>query len=319
MRKKIILTLLISIIIFGIFTLKVNAAEQTLYQAQTNHYQLAPMPEDTFDFGIRVFKISYVVFLLLCLYFILFGIKKIQSLHHGGFVKNKDLEYCREIPKSVSLELAYASLYYCSHINRKTLKKGIFSAFIIQWANEDHIVITNKENNIFSIDLRDGNFFKKDIEQELYNLLKDAAGDNNIIDTNELQLWTTNHQKELDDWYYHLLKKANGVNLKPIAEYLLGLKKYLLDYSLIDERRHVEVELWEEYLIYSNVLGITNKIYKEFKTVYPDYNKIGPLSFLDITILPFKAMIVYLFLLIPFGLAIPVSVIITLIYYIFHP
>lgn len=319
MRKKIMVTLLFITIIIGIFSLKVNAVEQTLYQAQTNHYQLATIPEDAFDFGIRVFKIAYLVFLVLCLYLILFGIKKIQSLHHGGFVKNKDLEYCREVPKSVSLELAYASLYYCSHISRKTLKKGIFSAFIIQWANEDHIVITNKENNIFGIDLKDGNFFKKDIEQELYNLLKDAAGDNNIIDTNELQLWTTNHQKELDDWYYHLLKKANGVNLKPIAEYLLGLKKYLLDYSLIDERRHVEVKLWEEYLIYSNVLGITNKIYKEFKTVYPDYNKIGPLSFLDITILPFKAMIIYLFLLIPFGLAIPVSVIITLIYYIFHP
>ena len=164
MRKKIILTLLISIIIFGIFTLKVNAAEQTLYQAQTNHYQLAPIPEDAFGFGIKVFKIAYVVFLLLCLYFILFGIKKIQSLHHGGFVKNKNLEYCREIPKSVSLELAYASLYYCSHINRKTLKKGIFSAFIIQWANEDHIVITNKENNVFGIDLKDGNFFKNNID-----------------------------------------------------------------------------------------------------------------------------------------------------------
>ena len=315
MRKKIMVTLLFITIIIGIFSLKVNAVEQTLYQAQTNHYQLATIPEDAFDFGIRVFKIAYLVFLVLCLYLILFGIKKIQSLHHGGFVKNKNLEYCREIPKSVSLELAYASLYYCSHISRKTLKKGIFSAFIIQWANEDHIVITNKENNIFGIDLKDGNFFKKDIEQELYNLLKDAAGNNNIIDTNELQLWTTNHQKELDDWYYNKKKKANGVNLKPIAEYLLGLKKYLLDYSLIDERRHVEVELWEEYLIYSNVLGITNKIYKEFKTVYPDYNKLGPLSFLDIPSLPFKAMILYLFLLIPFGLAIPISIIITIIYY----
>ena len=179
MRKKMFILLLINTVLIG-FNDSATFASNITVEAQSSN--------PIWDFSIKVFSIAYPLFLLLCLYFIFYGIRRIQSLHHGGFVNSKDIEYCREIPKSVNLELAYTSLYYCSHINRKVLKKGILTAFILQWANEDNISITNRGKNIFSIDLKDGNFFKKDIEQELYNILKEAAGNNNVIDNNELRV-----------------------------------------------------------------------------------------------------------------------------------
>src|SRR5699024_5125469 len=49
----------------------------------------------------------------------------------------------------------------------------------------------------------------------------------------------------------------------------LGLKKYLNDYSLIDERHPEEVRFWDYYLIYASIFGIADKVAKTFKELYP--------------------------------------------------
>lgn len=44
---------------------------------------------------------------------------------------------------------------------------------------------------------------------------------------------------------------------------LMGLKEYLQDYSVIEERTKEDLILWEEYIIYSVMFGINDKIIKE--------------------------------------------------------
>lgn len=46
---------------------------------------------------------------------------------------------------------------------------------------------------------------------------------------------------------------------------LLGLRRYLRDYSLIKERYPIEVVLWERYLVFATLFGIAQKVAKEFK------------------------------------------------------
>ena len=58
--------------------------------------------------------------------------------------------------------------------------------------------------------------------------------------------------------------------LKQEAEELLGLKKFLLDYTLIAERQAIEVTLFEKYLIYAQMMGIAKQVAKEFKELYPE-------------------------------------------------
>ncbi len=273
---------------------------------------------DNSDFILVVINMSYFFYLIVCLYFLFFGIKKIQAMKYGGIVKDKNVDYSREKPKSINLELAFASLYYCSNIKRNTLKKGIIGAYLLKWANENKISITDKGNKVYHIDLKDGDFFKTDIEQELYDMLKDAAGSDNFINTSEFRDWYKAHSDILDNWHGKILSKEANVSLKPIAEYLIGLKKYLLDYSLIDERRHIEVKLWEEYLIYAQIMGISKEVNKQFKEIYPDYSKREQLLELDLGGTVFNLMIIYLFFLIPLGLAIPTSIIISIIYYILN-
>ena len=51
---------------------------------------------------------------------------------------------------------------------------------------------------------------------------------------------------------------------------IAGLKRYLLDYTLIPDREAIEVHLFEEYLIFAQMLGIAKKVAKEFKDLYPE-------------------------------------------------
>lgn len=46
---------------------------------------------------------------------------------------------------------------------------------------------------------------------------------------------------------------------------VLGLWKYLKDYSLIKDRYPIELSIWNEYLVFASLFGITDKVAKEFK------------------------------------------------------
>jgi uncharacterized membrane protein len=46
---------------------------------------------------------------------------------------------------------------------------------------------------------------------------------------------------------------------------LMGLKKYLKDYSVIKQRYPIEIALWGKYLVFATLFGIADKVSKEFK------------------------------------------------------
>ena len=65
---------------------------------------------------------------------------------------------------------------------------------------------------------------------------------------------------------YKRTQKGKELNRK-----LEGLKHYLKDYSLLSEREAKEIELWEDYLIYSVMFGQNKKVIEE----YEKYIEIG--------------------------------------------
>lgn len=227
-----------------------------------------------------LFICVYLICIAVCLYNRFWGLRKSSSLKHGGIVNEKKIEYCRELPKwlDMDFELAYASLYYCSDISEAKLKNGLLGAILLKWSSNGYISIEDKGNKVVRIDLKEGNFQKTELEEQLYNMLKKAAGDNNTIDNNELRMWEKSNKRKLNQWYTDVLKYPTSENLRTEAEALIGLKKFLQDYSLIDEKRHIDLVIWEKYLIYAQLLGIADEVKKEFKEVYPDYSELGQLK-----------------------------------------
>ena len=67
-------------------------------------------------------------------------------------------------------------------------------------------------------------------------------------------------------------KKVNVYTQKGVdeREKWKGLKKYMEDFSMLDEKEVPDIALWEHFLVYATVFGIAEKVLKQLKVVYPD-------------------------------------------------
>ena len=52
---------------------------------------------------------------------------------------------------------------------------------------------------------------------------------------------------------------------------MFGLRKFLKEFTLLDERSVGEVNLWKDYLVYATLFGIADRVIKEMKKVNPEY------------------------------------------------
>ena len=49
-----------------------------------------------------------------------------------------------------------------------------------------------------------------------------------------------------------------------------GLSRYMKDYSLLNEKRVLDLVLWEKYLVYATAFGISDKVIEQMKASYPE-------------------------------------------------
>lgn len=52
-----------------------------------------------------------------------------------------------------------------------------------------------------------------------------------------------------------------------------GLKKYMENFSMLDKREAPEIAIWEKFLVYATAFNIADKVLKQLKIVYPDFEK----------------------------------------------
>ena len=71
-------------------------------------------------------------------------------------------------------------------------------------------------------------------------------------------------------------KKANVLTQKGVdsKEKWKGLKKYMEDFSLLNEKEIPAIEVWEHYLVYATAFGIADKVLKQLKTIYPNIDEL---------------------------------------------
>lgn len=69
-----------------------------------------------------------------------------------------------------------------------------------------------------------------------------------------------------------LATRFKGITQKGLneKEKWCGLKRYMEDYSMIDDREVPELAIWEKYLVYATTFGIADKVLKQLKIQYPE-------------------------------------------------
>ena len=133
-----------------------------------------------------------------------------------------------------------------------------------------------------------------DVEESLYQMAKEAAGKNEILEKGEFEKWSTAHYRQMMAWPDRAIargkrwfkengyldeKKFYGCTPTGQAEacHAVEFKNFLKNFTLSDERTVNEVGLWKEYLVYASFYGIADQVRKDMKKVAPDTLKLDEL------------------------------------------
>ena len=225
----------------------------------------------------------------------------IGTLKDGyGYINNKKINkketpMFRDIPCNKDIYYANALIKLNNFGYKDT---NIFGAIILKWIKEKKIILKNETKGVFNketstIDLTLNQAFEKPIEQRLFNAMYKASKDG-ILEPNELKKWCKNNYSEFLGIFTsltkgeikrleaenHIYRRKNKEECKKqnvmddvIYEdsvRLYGLKKFLKEFSLMKEKQAIEVNIWDEYLMFAYLFDMAEAVAKQFKNLYPE-------------------------------------------------
>lgn len=127
-------------------------------------------------------------------------------------------------------------------------------------------------------------------DNAFYAILEMAAGADGVLHAKEFERFCSQNSKPLADFVdscrqdadrtmirsgcYHGavcqgVKSLTQKGQKQLDE-ILGLKRFLLDFSLIHERGIKETVIWQDYMIYAYLLGIADQVAPQIRKLYPE-------------------------------------------------
>jgi len=126
-------------------------------------------------------------------------------------------------------------------------------------------------------------------DEYLYTVLESAAGSDSTLQAKELERFASQNDKMLRAYIQKCdsagrtwlnqkicLKRwdmpSKLTDLTPTGEQelgeLMGLKRYLMDFSLVAERSVKEIPIWRELLTYAMLFGIADQVAEQMKALY---------------------------------------------------
>ena len=193
---------------------------------------------------------------------------------------NKNLLWYRDIPLKGNLQAANDMLnaykYFGADYN------NLLSACILKLINMGAISIESRLN---AKGKTEQNFVIHDLPntddqpmllRKVHNIFKLAAGSDTILEPKELKTFMRNTKNEgITDSFISTLHTKTGISaykqrLDEVRQ-VFGLKKFLKEFTLLDERGVGEVKLWKDYMIYATLFGIADQVIADMKKINPEY------------------------------------------------
>lgn len=129
-------------------------------------------------------------------------------------------------------------------------------------------------------------------DEALYTFLQAAAGQDGVLQEEELERFcaddrhacTLHNVLSAGEWEGERTLARGGCfrgtkcrRMTDLTERgreqwreLVGYKRYLLDFSLLSERKVTETFLWQECMVYAALLGIAERVLEQVRGMYPD-------------------------------------------------
>lgn len=205
---------------------------------------------------------------------------------------NKELMWYRDIPYNGNLQMANAVMNTLK--GGKKNYKNLVSATALRLIEmgalriEEHFVEASGLKKLFGgegkymrlitiSDLKESsNFQITDMMRKLYQLFVDSSGEDYILQPNEFKRFIKKNTQRLIDFMDTMncemsIKECNK-DIERVRQ-VAGLKKFLEEFTLANERGVAEVGLWGEYLVYAELFGIADQVRKEMLQLNPEFLK----------------------------------------------
>lgn len=210
-------------------------------------------------------------------------------------IKNfyKETGYFRDVPNSGKIEVSH---YLAQNFDVAGDESLIIGALILSMINKGSLEPQIDESIGFLGKVKESVNIKlikepdTPTELSLYNLLSVSAGDDGILQEKELEKYSYKYPEKINklvdsvkesgerefislggftDGAGNCIKDLSDKGKSELAE-IMGLKKYLEEFTLIAERGITETIIWKEYMVYATLFGIADKVLKQLEKVYPE-------------------------------------------------
>ena len=193
---------------------------------------------------------------------------------------NKDLLWYRDIPLKGNLQQANDMINAYKYLG--TDYNNLLSACILKLINMGAISIEQRMNQKGKTE---SNFVIHELPnagnqplllRKIHNIFKEAAGSDTILEPRELKSYMkSSYNESITDSFINTLHTKTSISqykerLDEVRQ-VFGLKKFLQEFSLLDERHVNEVSLWKDYMIYATLFGIADQVIKDMKKINPEY------------------------------------------------
>ena len=285
---------------------------------------MSSISEDSFN-GWFIFRLYIIFIIFIMVLGKIFRRKKYKNnrdnieyrpLDLGPKIKKHEVTYFRDIPCGGDLYYAYWIMIKYKILNEAECKNGLIGATLLKWIKEGYIELSKTRSGMLGF--RDNNYAitfknintpefrtKNNSEKYLMRILRNASGDNNVLEAKEFEKWCKENHSTIKIWFDTLVKdtsvqlKQKGLflentttskklwktktivskfvdnSVREEALNLMGLKKFLLEYSLVSDKQNIEVHILEDYLVFAQLLGIADKVEEQFSKIYPDFKEIS--------------------------------------------
>jgi uncharacterized membrane protein YgcG len=214
-----------------------------------------------------------------------------------GF-RPKKAPWWREIPLKGNLRMAN---YILSGSGNAPPDGGLPLAIILRLIHKGCIRVTRDVEGPAVLSFTDQNLSELDgTSRELYKMLRLSAGDDKLLQDKEFSKWAKTFSKPVYEWSSNALKegiddlqragwyKLSKGTLTPAGKtealHLFGLKNFLSDFTLLNQREAFEANLWKEYMVYGALFGITDKVIKQLKDIDPSlFKQVFPYEVQDLS------------------------------------
>ena len=206
---------------------------------------------------------------------------------------NKECGYFRCVPNGGNIDVSH---YLAQNFDVAGNESLIIGALILSMINkgciepekEEKVGLFGKARESVNLKL----IKEPDVlaELTLYNLLLESAGEDGILQEKELEKYSYKNPEKINDIVKGIkntgeqefialggftngagncIKNLSDKGKEELSE-VVGLKKYLDEFTLIAEREITETIIWKEYMVYATLFGIADKVIDQFKQVYPE-------------------------------------------------